>query len=108
MIRFYSGVYPNIKVSIYNYTIKFNKGIYDTDNHKEIEALKRLGFRWEILGKIQIEDSSMSVDDKGKIKHTIPARWSKEKIISYAKDNNIELPRYEMTRAELVAYIESL
>ncbi len=110
MIRFYSPLFPNLTVSIYHYSIKFNKGIYDTDNPKEIEALKNLGFGYDVItsddeGTNAEEHIVASVND---VKHTIPSRWSKEKIMEYVRENNIELPNDEMTKAELVEYIESL
>lgn len=102
-MRFLSTQFPNMSVVYGKKVIKFNNGVYETNDPNEQKTLKNLGFPYV----------NTIVKDKEEIKkstptHEIPKRWTKSKILKYAKEHNIKIPETLNTKNEIVEYIESL
>jgi len=101
-MRFFSYQFPNITIRGGNKQIKFENGVYITDDEDEIKLLKDMGFRY-------IENKPKPTKRPAKKEyHNIPKRWTKKQIEKYAKEYNIKIPKDVTTKAEMREFINSI
>ena len=104
-MKFYCDVFPNLQVSIWDTTIQFKDGVYETEDPKIVDTLIAMDFRADIDEGDIIADT----DTNDIIKYEIPKRWTKTKILDYAKEKGIyTADMEELTKQELTDFIESM
>ena len=122
-MKFYNKLYPESYLFLKSGVVKFNKGVYETNNIDTINELKQLGYHSDYIDitselknlenlstrSVTTENAVSTLPDIGnKLGGTfkVPVRWTMEKIMAFAKDNDIKLPD-KIKKADAIKIIET-